>query len=196
MDIHHAMRHKRLGDEAPACAPPATSSTSKHVSFEEAAARIEDDYDSADEFFDDGGIEMTEPHARKKSGTRTANFMELDDAPKPTSNTRLPGGFVASRMRAQKEIKREKDREELRLKAATPKAIEEALREQRERARRRKRVKAICPNPYRMVRAFLADPVTRFWLGCNLCCTFLMFFLSFGFMWAIYPVTLRPTLKY
>ena len=42
--------------------------------------------------------------------------------------------------------------ERLKLAASAPKAIEEALRAQRERLKRRKCVKAVCPNPYRRAR--------------------------------------------
>ena len=50
---------------------------------------------------------------------------------------------------ARKAVLRAQDRERLKLAASAPKAIEEALRAQRERLKRRKRVKAVCPNPYR-----------------------------------------------
>ena len=109
---------------------------------------------------------------------------------------RRPGGHLASAESARKAILRAQDRERLKLAASAPKAIEEALRAQLERLKRRKRVKAVCPNPYRRARNFLRDPVTRFWLGCNVCCMFFLFVGSFGFMFMLYPVFFRPILKY
>ena len=142
---------------------------------------------------DDGGIGL--------------EFMGPDEmkplSPKKDESNKPPrygpgrlGGFIASRNYAQRAISRESHKEKLRLAAATPKAVEAALKEQRERARRRKRVKTICPNPVSSARHFLANPVTRFWLGCNLCFTICIFVGSFLFMNILYPIFFRRILKY
>ena len=75
-------------------------------------------------------------------------------------------------------------------------AIEERLREQRERAKRRKRVKSFLPNPRRAVRRFFEDPVTRFWCFCNICCTFCLWSGTFLFFQFLYPIWLRPIFNY
>ena len=91
---------------------------------------------------------------------------------------------------------REKQREKQRVAAATPKNIEKALQEQRARNKRRKQATSICPNPVRGVRRFLRDPVTRFWLGCNICCTLFLFSAAFIFMVFLYPLLLRGVTRY
>ena len=84
----------------------------------------------------------------------------------------------------------------MRIAASAPKAIEERLREQRERAKRRKRVKSFLPNPRRAVRRFFEDPVTRFWCFCNICCTFCLWSGTFLFFQFLYPIWLRPIFNY
>ena len=46
------------------------------------------------------------------------------------------------------------------------------------------------------VKAFFADPVTRFWFGCNVFCVFFLFIGFFLGMTFIYPVFIRPITKY
>ena len=76
-----------------------------------------------------------------------------------------------------------------------PKFVDNALREQRNRNKRRRKVQATC-SPIRRVRQFLADPVTRFWLGCNICCFGSLFVVSILFLSLIYPTLVRPITKY
>ena len=114
-----------------------------------------------------------------------------DDAPK-----RRLGGHVAAAYYGQRRAVREKEREKQRVAAATPKNIEKALQEQRARSKRRKQAVSICANPVRGVRRFLRDPVTRFWLGCNICCTLFLFSSAFVFMVFLYPLLLRGATRY
>ena len=118
---------------------------------------------------------------------------EDDDDERPK---RRLGGHVAAAYYGQRRAIREREREKQRIAAATPKNIEKALQEQRARSKRHKKTVSMCPNPVRSVRKFLADPVTRFWLGCNLFCVLFLFTLSFVFMSFIYPLVLRPITKY
>lgn len=177
--------HRRLG--APARVDP--------TAFDETAADSDDDDDFGVEM---PGVRVGGGRASPPMGEQHVSFEEQmrRRAAPPPKPPRPPSGYFASIARGQKELERERERERQRVEAATPKNIEAALKEQRDRNRRRKRVKAVCPNPVRRVRRFLRDPVTRFWLGCNICCLFMLFATSFGFMWLFYPVLLQPTLKY
>ena len=134
---------------------------------------------TADEFYDPG----------------PTDWSKVDLAARDRSGRRL-GGNIASRFYANQAIKREMDREKMRIAASAPKAIEERLREQRERAKRRKRVKSFLPNPRRSVRRFFEDPVTRFWCFCNICCTFCLWSGTFLFFQFLYPIWLRPIFNY
>ena len=107
-----------------------------------------------------------------------AQVRRMAAASRKRSKPRPLSGYLATLFYVGKEIQREKDAERVRIAKAMPKAIEAALTAQRERMKRRKRVQAVCPNPVRGVRTFLANPVTRFWLGCNLCCTAFLFLVS------------------
>ena len=182
-----------------------SSSTHGHRRLGERTARIDPVAfgETADD--DDDGELGVEMEGRRMGGRRDQSpspddfpddFPDeggMDDGTRPP---RRPGGYIASRHRAEKRIARENFREKVRIAASTPKAVEAALKEQRERARKRKRVKAMCPNPVRGVRDFCADPVRRFWCGCNIFCTLFLFIGAFTFMSVFYPVLLRPTLKY
>ncbi len=105
------------------------------------------------------------------------------------------GGRIASKYYAARRLARDQERERLRLKEIEPKAIEARLRAQRERPRRRTPFSR-CPNVTGRIKAFLRDPVTRFWLVYNICWGGCLFGGSALFMVFIYPVTLRPILKY
>ena len=160
---------------------------------------------SGNESGDDEGVEMDARAIRRQvqfddRGTPSPedefDGADLDNGFRPDVRPPRISGFIASHYYAQKRIAREKQEEKLRIAASTPKAIEAALKEQRERQRKRKRVKAICPNPIYLVGRFFSDPVTRFWCGCNTFCTLFIFLGSFTFMSLFYPVLLRPTFKY
>ena len=104
-------------------------------------------------------------------------------------------GINASRYYAGLRIARQQETEKLRLAQRTPKAIEASLAEARARPRRRGPFSHL-PNPAAKARKFLADPVTRFWLGCNICTILLLFTASVLFMLFLYPILLRPVVKY
>ena len=109
---------------------------------------------------------------------------------------RALGGHIANAYYGRRDATRDKVRDENRIREAQPKFIEAALKEQRNRLRSRRREKSICPDPVRAIRRFLRDPVTRFWLGCNLCCFGSLFLISFLFLGLLYPTVLRPITKY
>lgn len=150
--------------------------------------------------FDDGD---PAPTSATRSSVRRPQRMadneehqeEEDDDDDETPKRRL-GGHVAAAYYGQRRAVREKQREKQRVADATPKNIEKALQEQRARNKRRKQAASICPNPVRGVRRFLRDPVTRFWLGCNICCTFFLFSAAFIFMVFLYPLLLRSVTRY
>ena len=104
-------------------------------------------------------------------------------------------GVYASRYYASLRNAREREREQVRLSERTPKAIEAALAEARARPRRHGPF-SNWSNPFGKARSFLADPVTRFWLGCNICTLLLLFSVTILFMLFLYPVLLRPIVKY
>ena len=133
-------------------------------------------------------------HGVRRPQRMTDNEEEEDDDDERPK--RRLGGHVAAAYYGQRRAIREREREKQRIAAATPKNIEKALQEQRARSKRHKKTVSMCPNPVRSVRKFLADPVTRFWLGCNLFCILFLFTLSFVFMSFIYPLVLRPITKY
>jgi hypothetical protein len=147
---------------------------------------------------DDFGVEMTGGRIGRSDPEPIFGTFgdQMEDTGRRGPRARKLGGHLASLAQGAKELERERERERRNIVARTPQNIEKALREQAERFRHRRRVKAVCPNPYRHVRSFLADPVTRFWLGCNMCCFIALFVGSILFMTLIYPVALRPTLKY
>ena len=172
--------------------------------------RFEDDEELSDpELFEDDEEEeddMEDPPIR--SGTRSPRHkFEIED-PKMTSSTkaksrrpvgrsgRALGGHIANAYYGRRDATRDKVRDENRIREAQPKFIEAALKEQRNRLRSRRREKSICPDPVRAIRRFLRDPVTRFWLGCNLCCFGSLFLISFLFLGLLYPTVLRPITKY
>lgn len=90
------------------------------------------------------------------------------------------GGSMASRHYAGLRIAKENKRERQQIEDNLPKNIELRLRAQRERrfTRRKRGPLSRIPNPMRKIRSFLADPVTRFWLGCNICTVFMLFTLA------------------
>ena len=104
-------------------------------------------------------------------------------------------GRNASRYFASLSAHREQEKERLRQEQNTPKAVERMLKEMRSRPRRRIPLSRL-PNPIIAAQSFLADPVTRFWLGCNICVTMFIFGGFVMFMLLLYPVSLRPVLKY
>lgn len=109
------------------------------------------------------------------------------------------GGHLASQMFARRQIERDQSREKLRVAAAMPKNIEKRLADQRARGKRgsgARGSRSCCPNPVRAVRQFMTDPVTRFWLGCNVFCILLLLLIVFLFMSFLYPLAFRPIFKY
>lgn len=160
---------------------------------------------------DDGddfeGVEM-EPHTSSKrpkqpqggsGGSGGSAFYpfsgtacEIED---PRSRQRLTGRN-ASRFYAAKRVERDQEQEKLRQEANTPKAVEATLKAERARRATRRSAVSRLPNPISATRRFLSDPVTRFWLGCNLCTVVMLFVGSVLFMTLLYPVLLRPTLMY
>ena len=108
------------------------------------------------------------------------------------------GGTMASRLAAGRRHARDQVREKDRIAAATPKNIEAALAEARARNKRRRHRASGrgCPNPVRLARQFVSDPVTRFWLGCNIFCVLLLLLMTFLFLSFLYPLVFRPIFKY
>jgi hypothetical protein len=148
--------------------------------------RLADDYDDDDSDDERDGTPLRRP-------PRAA--FEID-APRPPPKPRRLGGHVASAHYARKRHERDLRLDKLRVAAATPKAVEAALREQSARNKRRRKVKALCPSPLGAVQRFLGDPVTRFWFGCNVCCTLMLFLMTALFLFFLYPIFLQPILKY
>ena len=152
---------------------------------------------SDNERFSPTGLELMEQKPLspgKRKGKKGKAYFELEE-----DEEEMPprlGGFVASRYYAERRAERERVREKRRIEAATPKNIEKALQEQRAKSKRRKATRNICPNPVRMVRNFLSDPVTRFWLGCNIFCMLMLGIMSIAFMTFLYPLLLRGVTKY
>lgn len=141
------------------------------------------------------GVELDVHHGSMSSpGVEPASPMSSSS---PPPQRRL-GGFIASRYYTERAIQRDQERQRLRLKEAEPKYIEKVLADQRARIRSRaaSRTKKGLPSPVRAVRRFLRDPVTRFWLVCNLFCAVLVFVSFFLLMNVLYPLALRPILKY
>lgn len=114
---------------------------------------------------------------------------ELDEAP-----NRLTGRN-ATLANARRRIARDEEREKLRQAERTPKAIERTLAQIRARPKRRGPLSNV-PDPIAMGRRFLADPVLRFWLGFNLCSSLALFVFATVFMLYLYPLVLRPLVKY
>lgn len=146
------------------------------------------------------GVEMHAPAAVRRS-TRAQYKDDDDELPSlkllDESGRRLSGSN-ASRHYAAKRADREKEREKLRIEQSTPKAIENMLKtaRQQQRQSRRKGPVGNLPNPVAAARSFVANPVTRFWLACNLCLLLVLFAGSVLFMSLVYPVALRPAVKY
>jgi hypothetical protein len=145
------------------------------------------------------GVEMHAPAAVRRS-TRAQNKDDDDELPSlkllDESGRRLSGSN-ASRYYAAKRAEREKEREKLRIEQSTPKAIENMLKTARQqRQSRRKGPVGNLPNPIAAARSFVANPVTRFWLACNLCLLLVLFAGSVLFLSLVYPVALRPAVKY
>ena len=138
---------------------------------------------------EDDGVEMLDRAARRDHSS-SGTHLEME-----TGRPMRISGRNASRYYAHKGIERDQAREKLRQEENTPKAIEKTLKEYRARPHRRGPL-ARCPNPLAAARSFLADPVTRFWLGCNVCTVLILFTSSVLFMIFLYPVWFRPTLKY
>ena len=147
---------------------------------------------SGDDFASAGcdGVEMYAPAAVSRSSRAHGQHMNQDEMPMARMS-----GRNASRYYAAKRVERDQEREKLRQEQSTPKAIEKMLKDVRSRPRRRGPVSS-CPNPISIAHSFLADPVTRFWLVCNLCTVIILFTGSVLFMTILYPVLLRPSLKY
>ena len=123
--------------------------------------------------------------------------MELE-SPNPTQQRRPISGRAASLYYAGLRIAREQNHQRLREEANLPKNIERSLQLQRDRrqSRRTRGPLSRLPNPVAKARSFLADPVTRFWLVCNVCTLITLFSSFFLFMTFLYPSLLRPVLKY
>ena len=161
-----------------------------------------DDFDgvelSAPASTDFEGVEMHAPAAVRRS-TRAQNKDDDDELPSlkllDESGRRLSGSN-ATRYYAAKRAEREKEREKLRIEQSTPKAIENMLKTARQRQSRRKGPVANLPNPVTAARSFVANPVTRFWLACNVSLLLVLFAGSVLFMSLVYPVALRPAVKY
>ena len=161
-----------------------------------------DELDGLDEEEEDEEEEEDSPQRFRSASPR--HKFELD-APvtsstskrkRPTGISGRPlGGFVANAYYGRRDAERDQVRDERRVNEAMPKYIESVLKEQRNRMRRRRKVQATC-SPIRRVRRFIADPVTRFWLGCNLCCFGSLFLMSFLFMTLLYPTVVRPITRY
>lgn len=165
-----------------------------------ASDEVDVDWVDQDNFHSGGRTSTPSPEDHMRPNRR----LDDDDEPRrgklrmrlPSPNKPRLGGHVASKYYAEKRAMRERELDKQRVAAATPKNIEKALQEHRARSRRRGKTVSIFPNPVRGVRSFLADPVTRFWLGCNLCCTFTLFATTFIFMVFLYPLLLRPLTMY
>lgn len=143
--------------------------------------------------FDDDEFITSSTGRMRRPQRMTDDEEEDDDEERPK---RRLGGHVAAKYYGEKRAVREREREKQRVAAATPKNIEKVLQEQRARSKRRKKTVSMCPNPVRGVRRFLANPVTRFWLGCNVCCVLFLFSAAFIMMTFIYPLLLRGITKY
>ena len=173
MDVGKYTPHKRQGGIA------AISSTSAEAYADldaEEAVVLEDDL---------AGIEM-----QTRAPRHSFAHMQMVDTP-----SRRLTGANASRHYASKRVERDQALEKQRQQQNTPKAIEAMLKAARTRPRRRGPLSRL-PNPVAKARRFLADPVTRFLLGCNVCAVLTLFGGSALFMIYVYPIVLRPTLKY
>lgn len=138
---------------------------------------------------DGGGVELARQTTSSQRAHTRATFEQEQG-----ENVRL-GGRAASKYYARLRAERDQEREKQRQAQNTPKAIEARLRNTRALRSRRRGWTSGLPSPVRATRRFLADPVTRFWLGCNVCTVLVVFGGSALFMIYLYPMMLRPTLK-
>lgn len=116
--------------------------------------------------------------------------------PEPTGlHHGIGGGRNASLYYARRKIERDHERDRLYQINHTPKAVEAAMKRQRERPYRRTFTNSL-PSPMMHVGRFLADPQKRFWLGCNIFCVVMLFGSSVLFLLFLYPTLLRPIVKY
>ena len=134
-----------------------TRSATSHRRLGEPPARIDPTGDETDGDDDDVDFDAGDGSGMGAGIQLSSRRIGRSQSPLPAARAaepppRRPGGHLASAESARKAILRAQDRERLKLAASAPKAIEEALRAQRERLKRRKCVKAVCPNPYRRAR--------------------------------------------
>ena len=138
-------------------------------------------------------IEMetrAEPKSLCNHSLHTMNF-EIE----PVHARRKLGGSVATTFYAQRRTLQEQERKRLQQAANTPNVIERMLREHRKRPRRRGPLARV-QNPMTLASIFFADPVLRFWFGCNLCTVALLFTAIALSLHLLYPLLLRTTIRY
>ena len=103
------------------------------------------------------------------------------------SQEKIGGGRIASKRAARLRLEREAERERLTVKDRTPAAIERRMEQLRRRPRRRTPASRL-PNPVTVVTTFLANPVQRFWLVCNLACAGFLVGTSMIYLLLILPL--------